>query len=150
MPQKAKVAKVATVAPNQYHLSGENISVTYYPGGAGPILENRGALTLFYAEGTDGRAFGSKQVEKEQVPNLGTIVRVELLVVPDLGLTTFSLVVPIVNLPDGENSSASISTFGVKTFHRLYLGDKLPVLGQQEVYTVVPLSGDTRVGPLPL
>lgn len=140
MPQKAKVAKVATLLPNQYHLTGENIAVTYYPDGFGPIFKDRGALTLFYEEGTNGRAFGSEEVTTEPVPNLGTIIRVELLDVPDLGLTTFSLVIPIVNLPEGENSSASISTFGVRTLHRLYLGGQLTVLGQQEVYTVVPLK----------
>jgi hypothetical protein len=32
------------ITPNQYHLNGGDISVSYYPEGAGPIIQGRGRL----------------------------------------------------------------------------------------------------------
>ena len=33
-------------APNQYHLTGDGISVSYYPDGQGPIIDGQGPLVL--------------------------------------------------------------------------------------------------------
>jgi hypothetical protein len=76
-----------------------------------------------------------------QVPDLGQVVSVTLVFTPDLGSTTFSLLVPRVQLagPSGV-SSVPVSTDGITVHHRFSL---VPALnhGQQDLYTVTRLQG---------
>ncbi len=36
--------------PNQYHIQGKGISVSYYPDGFGPSIEDRGHLIFVYQD----------------------------------------------------------------------------------------------------
>jgi hypothetical protein len=56
----------------------------------------------------------------------------------DSGSTTFSLLVPTVNL--GNAVSTPISTIGITTHHKFSLIPSLN-LGQTEMYTVTQLTG---------
>jgi hypothetical protein len=56
----------------------------------------------------------------------------------DTGSTSFSLMVPTVNL--GASSQAHIKTFGITTIHKFSI---VPIFrqGQTELYTIHELSG---------
>jgi hypothetical protein len=135
-----------TVAPNQYHLTGDGITVSYYPNGFGPLADE-GAVVLTYHDATRGATFRKSQVEITPVPQLGEFVTAELFAVPDLGLTSISVLVPEVRLPE-QGVPASVSTYLLKTLFKS--GLFLPPTGQQQVYSLVALTGEARDTPLPL
>jgi hypothetical protein len=65
-------------------------------------------------------------------------VSVTILQTPDLGTTTFSLLVPFVNLVG--QSTAFVHTYGITTMHRTSLAPPLNH-GQRETYVVTALQG---------
>ena len=134
-------------APNQYHLHGGGISVSYYPDGFGPLIQGRGRLRLVYQDAFRSLSFYDDEVRIVDVPDLGTIVSVTLVMTVDTGSTTFSVLIPGVQLPQ-DQSSVSIHTDGITTIHRVFVA----LIGhpQSETYTVTPLHGTAAVGPLPL
>ena len=69
---------------------------------------------------------------------LGAVVSVVLRLTPDAGSTTFSLLVPHVNLIAGQ--PAAIHTDGITAIHRLTLAPGLNH-GQQDQYSVTKLQG---------
>ncbi|HSV65780.1 MAG TPA: hypothetical protein VLJ59_07730 [Mycobacteriales bacterium] len=115
---------------NFYSVEGQHLHVTL-----SPTLD--GGLQLSYQDPSTHRLFQKDEVQREATA-LGVIVTVVLSQIPDLGSTTFSLLVPTVRLGPGE--SAHVSTLGVTTIHRTSIA---PILdrGQQDSYTVVRLRG---------
>ena len=81
------------------------------------------------------------------MPDLGTVVSVTLLMTVDTGSTTFSVLLPPVNLPNQLGASVPIYTDGITTAHHLF-----PVLnqGQRARYTVTPLRGTASNVIVPL
>jgi hypothetical protein len=134
-------------SPNQYHVRGGGISVAYYPDGFGPIREDRGPLHLVYQDAFRSLAFYGEEARIVEVADLGTVVSVTIVETVDTGYTSFSLLVPDVDLPTSQ-SSVSISTEGITTVHRIFVA----LIGhpQSETYTVTSLSGTAAIGPLPL
>ena len=134
-------------APNQYHLHGGGISVSYYPDGFGPPVAGRGRLRLVYQDALRSLSFYDDEVRFVVVPDLGTIVSVTLVMTVDTGSTTFSLLIPDVQLPH-DQTSIDIHTDGITTIHRVFVA----LIGhpQSETYTVTRLHGTAAVGPLPL
>jgi hypothetical protein len=134
-------------SPNQYHLNGGGVSVSYYPDGFGPPIEGRGSLRLVYQDVHQSKSFYDNDVRTVAVPDLGTVVSVTLVLTVDTGSTTFSLLVPDVDLPEGQ-SSVFIDTDGITTVHRIFVA----LIGhpQSETYSVTELCGTAAVGPLPL
>ena len=133
-----------TDVPNQYYLQGSGISVAYSPEGWGPPQLDKGPLILTYQDASQSQAFYSDGVQTTEVAALGTIVSVTLAGELLLGNTTFSLLIPAVQLPQGDNS-VPITTDAITTFHRLFIS-----VPQREVYTVTQLTGTAVYGPLPL
>jgi len=133
-------------APNQYHLHGGGISVSYYPQGEGPVFQNRGRLRLVYQDVHQSRAFFDDDVRTVDVPDLGTVVSVTLILTVDTGSTTFSLLIPQVDLPDQPEPSVFIRTEAITTVHRAFVG----LIGhpQAETYTVTALHGTASIGVL--
>jgi len=137
-----------TEVPNQYYLQGGSISVAYSPQGFGPLRQDLGPLILAYHDANQSQGFYHDGVQTVEVGDLGTIVSVRLDLAELIGSTTFSLLIPDVRLPEGENS-VPITTEGITTLHRLFLPS--PFAGpQREVYTVTELTGTAVNGPLPL
>ena len=134
-------------SPNQYHVRGGGISVAYYPDGFGPIREGRGPLHLVYQDAFRSLAFYGEEVRIVEVADLGTVVSVTIVKTVDTGYTSFSLLVPDVDLPT-DQSSVSIDTEGITTVHRIFVA----LIGhpQSETSTVTSLNGTAAVGPLPL
>jgi hypothetical protein len=134
-------------SPNQYHVRGGGISAAYYPDGSGPIPEGLGPLHLVYQDAFRSLAFYGDQVRTVEVPDLGTVVSVTIVEAVDTGYTSFSLLVPDVDLPT-DQGSVSINTEGITTVHRIFVA----LIGhpQSEAYTVTSLDGTAAVGLLPL
>ena len=134
--------------PNQYHVQGPDLSLSYFPDGAGPGIDGRGRLRFVYQDSLHALAFYGDEVRTVAVPDLGTFVSVTVVLTVDIGSTSFSLLIPEVVLPAGDGASAAVVTEGVTTVHRAFVG----AIGhpQREVYSTVPLQGAASNGPLPL
>ena len=146
-PSLADVA-APTGTPNQYHLHGDCITVSYFPDGFGPVTTTAGPIRFTYQDAYHSLIFRGDEVRTVDVPDLGTIVSVTLIRAIDLGSTSFSLLVPHVTLPAQLPASATVTTDGITTVHRTFLG----AIGhaQTETYTFTRLTGTAAIGILPL
>jgi hypothetical protein len=121
------------VQPTIWNLSNSAAGIQVSYSVAGPHLHYHGSVI---------RDFSGSEIRIAELPDLGTLVSVTLVLTIDSGSTTFTLLLPRVNLPAPPALPAfvPVTTEGVTTFHRFSL---LPPLqrGQQEFYTVVPLQG---------
>lgn len=134
-------------APNQYHLAGHHLTVSYFPDGRGPIGP-AGAIHLVYQHAGDApQSFTADQVRAVPVDDVGTLVSVTIEATVDLGSTTFTLLLPAVTLPNTLGASVHIDTKGITTSHRTFLA---PPFGpsQRETYTVTSLRGTASSGIL--
>jgi hypothetical protein len=129
--------------PNHYELSGHGIDVTFLPVGAG------GVAHFSYQDAHRAMQFSGNQIRSVPVPDLGTVVSVTLVLTPDSGSTTFSVLLPQVNLDNQRGSSAPISTDGITTHHRFSLVPQL-LRGQLERYHVTPMHGTASLAIIPL
>jgi len=133
--------------PNQYHLAGRELTVSYFPDGRGPIGP-AGAIHLVYQHTAQTpQSFTADDVRTISVPDLGILASVTIKVVPDLGSTTFTLVLPAVHLADTLGASVHIETEGITTLHRSFFA---PQFGpaQVESYVVTRLRGSASRGIL--
>ena len=130
-------------APNHYQLSGGGINITFLPTGAG------GVAHFQYHDQQRTLTFSGDQVRQLEVPDLGTIVSVTLMLTVDSGSTTFSVLIPRTTLQNTRGSSAHILTEGITTVHKFSLVPAFN-LGQDETYTVTPLRGTASNMIIPL
>ena len=135
------------VAPNTYQLSGDGISIGYSPD-AGPVTQH-GSGRFTYQDAYRALTFSGDQIRRVDVPDLGTVVSVTLSMTVDTGSTTFSVLLPPVNLPNQPGAPAPIYTVGITTAHNL---SPVPALnqGQRDRYTVTPLGGTASNVIVPL
>jgi hypothetical protein len=130
---------------NQFHLHGGALTVSYFPLGEGPVIAGKGRTTLVYQDAQGTRTYGSQELKVESTA-IGTLVTATLHIIPDLGTTTFTLLVPAVSL--GPSTSVPIRTEGITTLHRSFLiGPFGPA--QRETYSLTALSGTASSGILP-
>src|SRR4051794_289630 len=97
------------VIPNLFELSGENVTVTYSTtsiGGKPQFSYKKGRLTLNFA---------ANQIKSEGT-GIGTLVSVVIGTVPDQGTTTFSILLPAIQL--GDSKRASFRTIGITTLSK--------------------------------
>lgn len=123
------------VTPNQFELSGSGLHVAYSIGGIG------GRSHLTYQDSLRSSDFSGDQIRS--VPcDLGSVVSVTIQSTPDAGSTTFSVVIPRINISTGE--SAQVRTQGFRVLHRLSIA---PLLnhGQLDQYSVFALAGTARL-----
>lgn len=128
-------------SPNLYQLQGAQLSIAYATGvaeGLGPFFYQDPHQTLTFPE-NELRIVATE---------IGTLVTVTLhrATVLNLGSTTFTLLVPDVNLEGEFPHPVSIQTIGITTLHR----PALPPFnrGQTEVYTTTQLTGTATYLPL--
>jgi hypothetical protein len=118
------------VQPTTWKLHGGGIHVHYST--AGPHLHYHDAFRVLDFTGADIRAV--------DVPDVGTLVSVTIFLTVDSGSTTFTVLLPLVNLPAPPllPASVSVTTEGITTVHHfsIFITD-----GQQEFYTVTKLTG---------
>lgn len=122
------------INPNQFQLSGNGLHVAYSIGGIA------GRSHLSYQDSLRSSDFSGDQVRT--VPcDLGTLVSVTIQATVDAGSTSFSVLIPHMNIDSGE--MAQIRTQGITTLHRLSLVPQLNH-GQLDQYTVVPMVGTAQ------
>jgi hypothetical protein len=121
--------------PNLFHLSGHYVSVDYTTTGI------EGTPRLHYQDSTRSLQFQGDEIES--VPTeAGTIVSVTIARTVDVGFTSFSVLLPRVNV-EPPQSVPSVHTVGITTIHRSSLGPPLD-RGQRDTYTVVHLVGTAQ------
>jgi hypothetical protein len=117
--------------PNTYQVNGRGIAVRYlttYTDGKPHFAYTDGQRALFF----EGDAIRTLQSE------LGLLVSVTIFQTVDTGSTSFTLLVPAVNLD--QSDQAPITTEGITTTHHFSINPTFN-RGQTEHYTVVQLSG---------
>jgi hypothetical protein len=127
--------KVTAMAnqPTLYELSGNGIHVTY------ATSSLQGQPQFNYHDAFQARNFTGNQIQTVDTV-LGRLVTVFLVQTVDSGSTTFTLLVPSVNLPPSK--VANITTEGITTLHKFAIVK--PPQGQTELYTVHKLHGTAR------
>jgi hypothetical protein len=122
------------VQPTTWNLSNaaNGLQVSYSV--AGP--------NLHYHQGAVVKDFTGNQIRMAEVPDLGTLVSVTIHMTVDSGSTTFTMVLPVVNIPPPPALPVTVpvTADGVTTLHRFSTVLALQQ-GQQETYTVTPLQG---------
>jgi hypothetical protein len=119
--------------PTLYELSGGGIHVTY------ATSSLQGQPQFNYHDAFQAKNFTGNQIQTADTV-LGRLVTVFLVQTVDSGSTTFTLLVPTVNLPPSK--VANITTEGITTLHKFAIVK--PPQGQTELYTVHKLHGTAR------
>ena len=126
----------ASVSPalqaNNFSLSGRGIHVDF----ASTSLNGQPRLT--YHDTIQTRNFSGSDIRISEVPDLGTIVSVTLSIVPDVGSTTFSLLIPTVFV-SGLGTLTPVTTDAITTIHRMPFVVRF--VGQREIYHITRLTG---------
>jgi len=133
--------QIEFVAPNLWSLSGGGIHVRFWTFTLGPIRQGDEPPHLTYHDSHRTLSFHGNEIRILNVPDLGTVVSVTIVLTVDTGSTTFTVLLPRVNISSqGPLTSVSVSTEGITTVHA---GPFLPPFGhaQEEFYTVTPLMG---------
>jgi hypothetical protein len=126
-----QAAPVALVAANLFTASGGGLHVSYSTSGID------GKPHLSYQDPMRSLSFTGDEIRKME-GDLATVVSVTIVRTVDAGSTSFSLLVPHVNVP--PFTSVSICTDGITTHHAFSI---VPALnrGQRDFYHVTPLQG---------
>jgi hypothetical protein len=127
--QASQPINQAAQAPNLYQLSGKHLNITYSTSGID------GKPHFSYQDLQQTLSFTGDQIRSVET-EIGTLVSVTIRMTVDTGGSTFSLLLPRVNIP-GEQS-VPIQTIGITTLHRFSI---LPINGQLDFYTVTRLHG---------
>ena len=119
------------VSPNQYQLSGNNLHINY------STSSIDGKPHFSYQDSHKNLNFIGDEIRTVE-SDLGRLVSVTIQLTVDLGSTTFSVLIPRVNLSPRE--SVHIRTQGLTTLHRFSI---IPAAdhGQLDLYTVTTLRG---------
>lgn len=125
--------------PNIFQLQGNQLIVTYSNGELGSIK------AFEYQDAFQMRMFKGDEIRTVQT-EIGTLVSVTISIGVDTGSTSFTLLVPTVNLP-GPNSRANITTEGITTIHRIFFNPRIHFQGQTELYSVTQLTGFAEAVP---
>jgi hypothetical protein len=120
--------------PNFYDLSGDGIHITY------ATTSFEGPPLFVYHDATQSKTFKGPQIKTEDSV-LGTLVSVVIVPGVDSGSTSFTVLVPRVNL--GASDTANITTYGITTLHKSSIIG--PPLGQADFYTSHQLQGTAEM-----
>jgi hypothetical protein len=120
----------AVQQPNMFVLSGRGVHVSYSSQSIG------GGATLTYQDTQTGRTFSGTEI-RTVTNEQSELETVSIRVSVDTGYTSFTLVVPRVNLEAGH--AAHVDTVGVIGVHRATVDT--PTTGQLDTYRTVRLSG---------
>jgi hypothetical protein len=123
--------QVSLVAANMFAVAGDGLHVSYSTSGID------GKPHLSYQDPTQSLSFTGEEIRRVEC-DLGAVVSVRIARTVDSGSTSFSLLVPHVNV--SPFSSEPISTEGITTHHAF---STVPALnrGQRDSYNVTPLHG---------
>ena len=136
MPQTATVTPTvtATVTPNLFQLSGDQLHVTYSTTG----IDGKPHLT--YQDTHQSKSFRGDEIRTVEC-DLGTLVSVTLRLTVDVGSTTLSVLIPRMRIAAG--STAAIHTECITTVHSTPFAPQA-IQGQADTYTVTSLRGTAQ------
>ncbi|HEX7839826.1 MAG TPA: hypothetical protein VF469_20260 [Kofleriaceae bacterium] len=136
-PGTTPSATAAAVTPNLFHLAGPSLHLTY------STSSITGQPILIYQDAHQTKSFRGQEINTIEDTELGTIVSVVLHATPDVGSTTFSLLVPRIQV-SGLGAIAPVRTYGITTMHSSPLAGPGTALGQLDTYTVTQLHGTAQ------
>ena len=122
------------ITPNQFDLQGQGISINYSTSGiAGkPLMTlKKGRQTLNFT----GNEIGVLDT------TIGSLITVTIANTPDRGFTTFSFLLPAIELTSATNKP-SFQTIGITTVHKTTIAG--PPKGPQQSYKSTPLRGTAQ------
>jgi hypothetical protein len=128
-PANQEPANQTAQTPNLYQLSGKHLNITYSTSGID------GKPHFSYQDLQQTLNFRGDEIRSVET-EVGTLVSVTIRMTVDTGGTTFSILLPHINIP-GEQS-VPVQTVGITTLHRF---SPVPVGGQRDFYTVTRLHG---------
>jgi len=128
----AQAQTVPLVPANMFSLTGGGLHVSYSTSG----IDGRPHLS--YQDAVRSLSFRGDDIRTVEC-DLGTVVSVTIVRTVDAGSTSFSVLIPRVNLP-APFSSVAINTDGITTHHAFSL---IPAFnqGQRDFYDVTALQG---------
>jgi hypothetical protein len=128
------------VEPNLYELNDYHgsLHVTFSPH-CGPLPGSSRNHRVAYHDKNTSKEFLGSAVQVVQT-NIGKLVTVTVRQTLDAGSTSFSFLVPRVNLLVEGSRRVQIETEGITTTHRFSPVQALN-RGQRDVYTITPLVG---------
>lgn len=117
--------------PTRYELAGGDIHITY------ATTSLTGQPTFDYRDAVQVRSFTGDQIQSMLATDIGTLVTVVIHLTLDASSTTFSVLLPKVNL-EPSSSGVLIVAEGITTRHRFPI---VPVEGPTQFYTVQEMHG---------
>jgi hypothetical protein len=120
--------------PNLFELRAKQLHISYSTSG----IDGKAHFT--YQDAQQTLSFKGDQIRALDT-EIGTLVSVSIRRTVDTGSTTFSILIPTVNLD--ATRSANIATRGITTIHKFSM---IPAFnsGQTEIYSTVILNGTAR------
>jgi hypothetical protein len=129
------VGQTTATPPQLYQLSGVQLHLSYTPCGLD------GQPQFIYEDAQQRLDFKGNEIRTSKC-DLGTLVTVSLRVTVDSGSTTFTLIVPNVDLD--ERDSAPVATQGIVATHDFSVFRNADE-GQRDHYVSTTLSGTARL-----
>jgi hypothetical protein len=122
------------ITPNQYELNGEGVRIGY------STSSIAGSAQLSFTKGRNTRTLTGKEIGVVDT-NIGALVTVRIAMTPDKSFTTFSVLLPAIQLPK-ETGKQAFRTLGIVTIHKTSLAG--PVKGVQQTYKSIQLKGTAQ------
>jgi hypothetical protein len=122
------------ITPNQYDLKGQGININYSTAG----IAGKPLMTL--KKGRQTFNFTGDEIGVVDTI-IGSLITVTIARTVDRGFTTFSFLLPAIDLPSAS-AKPSFQTIGLTTIHKTTIAG--PVKGPQQSYKSTPLRGTAR------
>jgi hypothetical protein len=119
--------------PNLFQLAGGYTQITY------STSSITGQPQFHYQDQQRDVNVTGDEISSQETDAIGTLVTVTVEEIPDLHTLTVSLLVPQINLNEGNESP--LSTPAILTTHRTSIGGPGLVEGQLQTYEVMALEG---------
>jgi hypothetical protein len=123
-----------TSAPNLFELNGTGIAITY------STTSIDGTPRFTFKKGRQTLNFAGNQITRVDA-GIGTLVSVVIAAVPDKSTTTFSVLLPRIQVTGSKRQA--FRTIGITTVTDTSITG--PVAGVQQTYKVTPLRGSARL-----
>jgi hypothetical protein len=122
------------LSPNLFELRGKQLHVTYSTSGID------GKANFTYQDAHQTLSFRGEEIRAVET-EIGTLVSVFISRTIDRGSTTFSILIPTINLD--ATHTAAVATSGITTIHKFSM---IPAFnsGQTELYSTTLLRGTAR------
>jgi hypothetical protein len=121
--------------PNSFQLSGDDdVEVTYEE------TSVTGEPLFTYRDGRRDTSSNGDGIRREET-SIGTLVTIELEAVPDLQTVEFTLLIPIINLREGD---ADFETLGIETTAQTSVGGPEMMSGALQSYRTRTFRGTAR------